>query len=228
MEALKMKQKMITILGFLLTMALLTGCNQDGEHVEQMMTKLEKAAELEAEFAAQQEPLGELEKQEQALYEEMKELGLGEIDQITELATEAATKADERKALIAKEYASIEAAREEFGGVPPLIGEIEDENLKMKATTLVEEWNNRSESYERLYNKYNETIELDKQFYEMYQREDLEMEEAQQIIEQINKNYEEILQLKDEFNQYTNNYNEAKIAFYKEANYEVQVADMQE
>jgi hypothetical protein len=228
MEAPKMKQKMIIFLGILLTIAIISGCNQDDEHVQQMLTKLEKAAELEADFAAQQEPLSELEKSEQALYEEMKELGLGELDQISVLATEAATIADERQALLAKEHTSIEASRAEFEGVGPIAEQIEEESLKVKANVLLDVWDKRYDSYLALYEKYNETIELDKQFYEMYQREDLEIEEVQQIIDQINKNYEEILRLKDEFNQYTTEYNEAKIEFYKEANYEVQVEGGQE
>jgi hypothetical protein len=228
MEAPIMKQKMLSLVGIFLVIGLLSACNQDDQVVEQMMDKLEKTAEVEADFAAQQDPLVELETKEQALYEQMKELGLGEIDEIIKLANEASTYADERKTLIANEKQAIDASNAEFEEVYELAKQIEDETLKEKANTVVAEWDKRYNSYSDLNEKYNETIELDQEFYQLFQLEDIEMEEIQQIIESINKKYEEILNLKEEFNTHTTAYNDAKIEFYKAANIEVIIADEQE
>jgi hypothetical protein len=220
-----MKKNMLMMVGYFLLIALITGCSQDNQVNEQVLEKLEKAAELETEFANLQEPLVDLEKREQALYDQMKELGLGEIDQIITLANEATSYAEERKALIEKESASIEASYEKYKEITTLINEIEDEELQGKLSIVMKEMDSRYDSYLALHEKYNLAIELDKEFYVLFQAEDLKLEEVKEIIDRINSNYEKILQLKDEFNAYTHAYNDAKINYYQAAELNVVVKD---
>jgi hypothetical protein len=218
-----MKRNMLVFFGYILLLLVVSGCNQDSQVAEQILEKIEAAANLETTFAEKQEPLVELEVKEQSLYDEMKELGLGEIDKIIQLATEASTYAEERKALVAQENEAIEASYQKFNEINTLEEQLEEELLKEKLIVVKAEMDNRYNSYQSLNKLYNETVALDQQFYELFQREDLKIEEIQQIIDDMNSNYQQILQLKDEFNAYTHAYNEAKIEFYKAANFEVVV-----
>jgi hypothetical protein len=212
---------MITICLFFLV--LVTGCNnEENQAISDIQVVLEQAANIE-QLAKQQSSIVEYEQKEQKLYEEMKTLGLGEIDKIIELASKAIVYADERTALLKKEKESINNSYAEFKKVQDLTIQLEDEVLKGKVDTLIAEMENRYNAYNSLYDNYLKAIDLDKQFYEMFQLEDLTLEQVQELINEINSEYEQIIKLKDEFNAYTHAYNEAKLAFYQAAELNVVV-----
>ncbi len=81
---------------------------------------------------------------------------------------------------------------------------------------------NRYDSYDALYASYKEAIALDKELYQMFQKKDLKLEELEAKITEINSTYEKVLAENKKFNEYTEQYNQAKMDFYKEAEIEVE------
>jgi chromosome segregation ATPase len=209
------------IVVILLITFLLTGCESGPTPAEQIYVHLEKAVELEAEFENQQDPMVNLEQKEKELYDQIIALGMKEIDKIKQLSNEALTVVEEREMRLQQERESINLSRIEFKKTVDIISLIEDEKVKEMANQLTELMNNRYNSYEELYEAYSASITLDKELYQLFQKEDLTLDELEQQVEKINKSYEQVITLNETFNQYTTEYNTIKKDFYNSAGIEV-------
>jgi len=193
------------------------GCSNEPSVEEQVYTKLEEVVTLEASFKEQQEPLVELEKDEKKIYDEIISLSMKEYDQIVALSSEALSLVEERLSRIEKEHESINASKSEFETVVPIIEQIEDENLMEEANKVVEIMNRRYEAYDQLYTNYKNAISLDQKLYELFQQEDLSLEVLENHIKEINESYDLVMNSNKEFNQLTEEYNKAKLKFYKDS-----------
>lgn len=196
---------------------LLTGC-VNGESAEQeIFQTLEEVVELEASFEEQQGPLLELEKEESAIYDEILTLGMKEFDQIVKLSQEGLALVEQKEAAMKSEKESIEAARKQFEEVKTSIESLEDEELKKEAQALYQLMEQRYEAYMTLSNHYMKSMEVEKEMYELFQTEDLTLEQLQVQINDLNEKYEKINEANQSFNEYTDQYNKAKLEFYKKA-----------
>ncbi|WP_407268151.1 YkyA family protein [Radiobacillus sp. PE A8.2] len=214
-------------LSLLLTASLiwLVSCSSGPSTVEKMYEHMEEAVSLEQSFADQQQPLVELEQQEKDIYQQVINLGLEEIDQVKELSEQAITIINERAELIETEEASITAAKDEFDKIQPLIEEIEEEEVKTQAEELYQTMEDRYQAYTALNEAYVASLELDKQLYEMLQREDLTEEELTTHIDSINSSYEEVIAANEQFNAKTDEYNNMKEQFYSQAGLDVEYSE---
>jgi DNA repair exonuclease SbcCD ATPase subunit len=211
--------RVITISIFLIMF--LTGCNSGPLPEEQIYVHLEQAVKLETEFEEQQEPMTNLEQKEKELYNQIIELGLKELEQIKQLSAEAIQTVDDRKEMLDQEYESIKQSKAEFDKINEIVTQIEDEELKSESDALIQTMEERYQAYEELYAAYSTSISLDKELYEMFQVEDLTMEALEGKINEINKSYEQVIQLNESFNTITTNYNNQKKSFYETAGLEV-------
>ncbi|MFS0823775.1 YkyA family protein [Bacillus sp. 1P02SD] len=217
-----MKNKTFKLSFVLLCMIfLLMGCVNGPSPEEQIYEALEKVVTVEKDFEEQQEPLVELEKREKELYDEILTLGMKEFDQIVTLSKEALGIVSERETRINNEHESIKASKKEFQKVDSFISEIKEESVKEEADDLVSVMNQRYESYEELYSSYTEAIGYDKKLYEMFQNEELTLDELEQQINLINETYEKVVAANEAFNKLTDQYNNTKVSFYKNAGLEV-------
>lgn len=199
---------------------LLSGCGEN--QAETIYQHLEKAVVLEDMFKEQQAPLLEAEQKEHEIYEQIISLGMSEFDEIVRLSKEAITYVDKRNELIEKEKSSIEAGYEEFKKVTEQEVSKLEEDVVANLNEMIEMMDNRYDAYQKLYTNYKKAIELDRELYEMLQQEDLTIEELQAHIDKINESYEEVLAVKEEFNNYTEAYNELKKSFYEKTNLNVE------
>jgi Putative cell-wall binding lipoprotein len=211
--------KIIKLIAFLIV--ILSGCVGMTSPEEQMYEILEKTVTLEEEFQKQQDPLVEHEQAEQDLYNQIMSLGMKDFDEIVQLSNEALEHAEKREELIQKERQSIEKAQQEFIKVEDIVPTIKDEKIKAEAKKLVKTMSDRYEAHKQLYEAYMEGLALDKELYQMFQREDLTMEELEEHLTKINEAYERVLVANEAFNQKTEVYNELKLQFYQQAGLEV-------
>ncbi|WP_223700394.1 YkyA family protein [Sutcliffiella deserti] len=201
---------------------LLTGCINGESPEKEIFETLEDVVSLEESFEAQQEPLLKLEKEEQEIYEEIMSLGMKEFEQIVKLSEEGLALIEQRQEAMEIEKESIESSREKFEEVKTSIELLEDEELKTEAQSLYQLMEKRYEAYMILFNQYKESIELDKELYTLFQKEDLTLEQLQLQISKINEMYDKIKESNQTFNEYTEQYNEAKFTFYKNAGLDVE------
>src|SRR5699024_2091912 len=106
----KVRFKSVIIL--MLSALMLSACS--GESIEKKMYEhMEESVKLESDFVAQQQPLSELEQEEQELYQQISELTIDEFDDIQSLSERAIESIEERRGHIEIELDSIEASKAE-------------------------------------------------------------------------------------------------------------------
>ncbi len=202
---------------------IVAGCGDTPE--SQIYNQLEEAVQLEEGFQQQQEAITQLETKEHDLYNQIIELGIDEFDKIKDLAQQALTSIEERTEKIKMEKESLATSREAFTKVESFVQDIKDTEVKEKAEKLYDTMISRYDAYDKLNKAYNESLSLEKQLYEMLQLEDLDQAALQEQIEKINVKYQEIIKANEEFNSFTNEYNELKKGFYEQANINVKYVE---
>lgn len=199
---------------------LLTACGENA--TETIYDHLENAAQIEKEgFEVQQEPLVQAEEHEANLYNQIMELDMEQFEEIVSLADEAIESIEKRRELSANEKQSIEEGYEEFLAANEAFTALEEEPLADLSQTLKEAMEARYESYQKLYEVYAETLDLDEQLYNLLKTEDLDVETLTNQVEETNAKYEEFQEATDLFNEHTNTYNDAKQAFYEASDLDV-------
>ncbi|SET29117.1 Putative cell-wall binding lipoprotein [Oceanobacillus limi] len=210
-----MRIKKLFLILIFTTFFILSAC---GESIDtQVYNHLEKAVSLEEGFEQQQTSINELEKQEQSIYEEIIDLGMDDFEKIQELSNEAISVIDERKEKIELEKNSIEDSREEFLNTEELINEIDDDSVKEKANEMYDAMVERYKSYDVLYEKYMKSLTLEKELYEMLQKEEMDQDTVTEHIETINESYQDVIQANETFNSHTMEYNKLKKEYYNVA-----------
>ncbi|WP_017471758.1 YkyA family protein [Amphibacillus jilinensis] len=209
-----MRLKMVGLM--ILSGLLLVACS--GQSTEETMYEhMEEAVRLEGDFVDQQQPLGELEQKEQDIYQEISELGMDEYEEIRSLAEQAIASIEERRELTEKEIASIEASKSEFEQVEPLIADLEDEALQETAQEMVEKMNERYQAFLALHEAYQSSLDYDIALYELLMKEDLEEPEFTEQVDQVNSQYQEVIDANHAFNDATDAFNERKREFYDQS-----------
>lgn len=182
-----------------------------------MYNVLEDVVNKEKVFEEQQEPLVTLEKQEKELYDQIIKQGMKEYDQIVKLSDEALDLADKRKELFEKETTSLKESEQEFAKVADLKNQLDDPELKETANDLYDIMMKRYEAHRELYTKYSESLQYDKELYQMFKNKNLPLEVLEAQINKLNDSYKKVYAANEQFNKYTEQYNEKKLSFYKKA-----------
>lgn len=215
MYRMEVKKVRIKLLGTLLMGIVLVACSPSPTTEEKMFDHMEKSVELESEFVAQQQPLTELETEEQLIYEEISDLGMDEYETINTLADEALVSIEERLALTELEKSSIEAAKNEFDQIIPLSSDLEDESLQTLATEMIDGMEERYQAFITLHEAYRTSLEYDQELYQLLKQEDLEEEAFTEQIDKVNEQYQVVIDANQVFNENTNSFNDQKRDFYE-------------
>ncbi|MBP2256914.1 YkyA family protein [Virgibacillus alimentarius] len=211
---------------FFVTMTLLLFISACGKSTEEKIYEhLEEAVTLEEEFEKVQTEITELEKKERELYSTIIELGPDELDKIKETSKQAIETIEKRSNKMESEQESIHASQDEFEKIDKLIEKLEDEKTKNKAREMYEVMMDRYKHYDQLHKEYIKSLKLEKELYQMLQKEELEQEDLTAHIEKINKKYEKVLDKNEEFKEATANYNKLKKEFYDQTDLSVKYDD---
>jgi hypothetical protein len=213
---------LLIIFLLVVNLIILSGCLNQKTTTEKMYEVMEKVVMAETTFEAQQGPLVQAEKKEKQLYDEIISLGMKEYEQIVKLADEALLLVEERKTLMASETESIEKSEAQFEKLLPYIEKLEEPTLKKEAKKLYGVMVKRYRLHEDLQLAYTQALQLDKELYQMFKKEDLSMDELENQINHINEKYEKIYQINEQFNLNTEEYNELKLAFYQKAGFKIE------
>ncbi len=196
---------------------IISGCVQKKTPIEKMYDVLEKVVSEEKVFEEQQEPLVSLEKKEKGIYDRIIGLGMKEYGQIVKLSDEAIASADKRKEHMEKETSSLKESEKEFGKAADIKEEFNDPALKKSADELYDIMMKRYQAHDVLYKEYSEAVKNDKDLYEMFKNKNLPLEDLEAQVTKINETYKKVFEANKNFNQLTEQYNDKKLAFYKQA-----------
>src|SRR5699024_3832100 len=174
---------------FFVTMKLLLFISACGKSTEEKIYEhLEEAVTLEEEFEKVQTEITELEKKERELYSTIIELGPDELDKIKETSKQAIETIEKRSNKMESEQESIHASQDEFEKIDKLIEKLEDEKTKNQARKMYEVMKQRNKHYDQLHKEYIKSLKLEKELYQMLQKEELEQEDLTAHIEKLIKN----------------------------------------
>ncbi|MEH7110760.1 YkyA family protein [Neobacillus niacini] len=198
-------------------MILLSGCINKEPAAEKMYQVLEDVVEAEREFEEQQKPLVSLEKQEKDIYNQIMALGMKQHDEIVKLSDEALSIIEKRRELLQKEIESINASKTEFKKAKEIKNEITISAQKKKAEELFMIMTDRYKVHSQLSKEYLMALDSDKDLYIMLKNESVSYDKLEEQVTKLNNTYQKVFEKNEEFNDYTAQYNEKKLEFYKEA-----------
>lgn len=193
------------------------GCSFGKDTANKMYNHLEKAVNIEQGFIQYQKQLINKEQKEQSLYKKIVHLQTGKLKEVITISKQASQLAADRKQLIMKEKKVIDKAFDEFSKVKPLVGQLKNAASQKKANQMIQAMDQRHKVYRNLYDDYINSIDLDQKLYHMLESKDIKQVNLSTQVSKINGVYKEIEKEKDRFNQLTDQYNNAKKAFYKSA-----------
>ncbi|KZZ83167.1 hypothetical protein AS29_019695 [Bacillus sp. SJS] len=200
--------------------SILTGCMGPSPS-EQAYEALENVVSKESPFKKEQQPLLELEQKENKIYNQIIALGMKDFEKIKTLSGDALKLVADRKDRIETEQKSIAESEKAFKDAEEALGKIEDGKAEKEADELKKLMHDRYNSYNELAKSYKSAIALDEELYKMFQNKELKLEDLEAHISKINASYKEVMELNKKFNEYTEQYNTAKKAFYKAADIKV-------
>lgn len=206
-------QRKVWVIG-LLSVLLLAACSGEST-TKKISIHMEEAVQLETDFAAQQQPINQHEEKEQEIYQEISQLGMGEIDQIITLADEALQSIEERKEFLNAEKKSIDAGKEEFDKIESLIPDIEDESMQETATEMYDTMEEKYQAYITLHEAYAESLKNDQKLYELLKQEEVEETVVSEQIDKVNAQYQKVIEANNIFTEKTNAFNDIKKTFYE-------------
>ncbi|HDR7437147.1 TPA: YkyA family protein [Bacillus anthracis] len=203
-----------------LSVTLLSGClGQKPE--EKLYVAFESATKQEKTMFENTKKLAELEKQGQELYTQITIEGKENNQIVKEKLDQAIANIHDRKKVLEKEKATLENAQNEVKSVDKYIKKLEDKKLQEQAEKVQDMYKNRAESFNKLHDDYKKSLQLEQELYNMLQTKDVNLKSIHEKVNMLNKSYEQVLSNKDRFNTYTNEYNQKKLAFYKQANIKI-------
>ncbi|SFC03779.1 Putative cell-wall binding lipoprotein [Bacillus sp. OV322] len=195
----------------------LSGCFGSSSPEEQIQETLQNTVNQEKAFEKQQKPITDLEKQENAYYQQIIKLGMPQYDQIVSLSDKAIENIKKREQLVEKERKSIISSQDEFKKMDSEISDIDKKDVKKTAVTMQKTMDQRYKAHEKLYNLYKKSLADNKELYQLFKKKDLKMDELQTQIDKINQSYDKVMAENKHFNSLTDQYNKEKKAFYKKA-----------
>lgn len=214
-----MISRRIIILPFIIIVfsASLSGCFQQEKPAEKMYSVLEKVAVNEKDFEQAQDPLVQKEKKEKTIYDKIIELNTNQYDDKVKLSDEALTMVNDRKKYMETETKSLQQSEKEFKKVVPLKNKIDDKKLNDEANQLYDLMMNRYKAHQVLSKEYLAGVSEDQKLYQMFKNQNVTVENLEGQIKELNSIYKNIYAANNQFNRLTQQYNEKKLQFYKNA-----------
>ncbi|KXG10392.1 hypothetical protein AT864_00983 [Anoxybacillus sp. P3H1B] len=209
-----MKQAKLFFL-ILCLMVFVQGCKMLAPEKE-VMDALEKMAKYEDKMNEEHEQLVRLEQEQTKLYNEIMDLGMKRFSEVSKLSRKAQVLIEKRNKQIEEEYKNIEKAEEQLTIVKERLSHVQDETMKKQASPLIEIIGKRYDAYKSVYDHYHKALALEKEFYRLLEDEHVTLEKLQHQTDQINRAYKELLSANDQFNHYTEQYNQEKKRLYRE------------
>ncbi|MBE7128628.1 YkyA family protein [Bacillus mycoides] len=210
-----MKYGKVAVVG-VLSVGLLSGCF--GEKPEENLhTAFEAAATQEKSLVEDTKKLEQLEKQGQELYSQILQEGKEHNEAVTKKIEQATTNVDEREKVLKNERELLEKAQKETKSVQSNIEKLEDKKLQKQAKAVEESYKNRYDAFQKMNENYTKALATEKELYEKLKVKETKLKEIGENVKTVNELNMETQKAKEQFNTHTKEYNDNKLAFYKDA-----------
>ncbi|MGM2818882.1 YkyA family protein [Bacillus cereus group sp. Bce001] len=216
-----MKYGKVAVVGAL-SVGLLTGCF--GEKPEESLyTAFETAATQEKSLVDEAKKLEKLEKEGQELYSQILQEGKDHNDAVMKKIEQATANVDDREKVLKNEKEMLEKAQKETKSVQGNIEKLEDKKLQKQAKAVEESYKNRYDAFQKMNENYTKALATEKELYEKLKVKETKLKEIGEKVKAVNELTVEAQKSKEQFNNFTKEYNDSKLAFYKDA--EIKIKD---
>ena len=203
-----------------LSVGLLSGCF--GEKPEEnLFVAFENAAKQEKSLFEDAKKLETLEKQGQELYAQIIKEGKEHNEAVAQKLDQAVSNVGEREKILKNEKDALEKAQKETNSVQSNVEKIEDKKIQKQAKKVEEAYKNRYDAFQKMNESYVKSMAIEKELYAELKVKETKLKEIGEKVKAVNQLTEEMQKEKEKFNGYTKEYNEGKLAFYKEAKIKV-------
>ncbi|MDA1644130.1 MULTISPECIES: YkyA family protein [unclassified Bacillus cereus group] len=216
-----MKYGKVAVVGAL-SVGLLTGCF--GEKPEEnLYTAFETAATQEKSLVDEAKKLEKLEKEGQELYSQILQEGKDHNDAVMKKIEQATANVNDREKALKNEKEMLEKAQKETKSVQGNIEKLEDKKLQKQAKAVEESYKNRYDAFQKMNGNYTKALATEKELYEKLKVKETKLKEIGEKVKAVNELTVEAQKSKEQFNNFTKEYNDSKLAFYKDA--EIKIKD---
>ncbi|MED2584817.1 YkyA family protein, partial [Bacillus thuringiensis] len=167
--------------------------------------------------------LEQLEKQGQELYAQILQEGKDHNEAVVKKIEQATANVDDREKVLKSEKEMLEKAQKETKSVQSNIEKIEDKKLQKQAKAVEESYKNRYDAFQKMNENYTKVLATEKELYEKLKVKETKLKEIGEKIKTVNELNVEAQKSKEQFNKFTKEYNDSKLAFYKGA--EIKIKD---
>lgn len=199
-----------------LSVGVLTGCF--GEKPEEnLYTAFETAATQEKSLVDEAKKLEGLEKQGQELYSQILQEGKDHNDAVMKKIEQATANVADREKVLKNEKEMLEKAQKETKSVQSNIERLEDKKVQKQAKAVEESYKKRYDAFQKMNENYTKALATEKELYEQLKVKETKLKEIGEKVKTFNELNGEAQKSKEQFNNYTKEYNDSKLAFYKDA-----------
>lgn len=197
-----------------LTLAL-TGCGTPAE--DKLFQAIEQASAAENQVPTAFEQLKQLEAKDQQQYDNILNKGERDSTNVQMLISNTEAILQERQQAIDLAKEQLDQAKSELGDLSGSMKKLKDDALKQKTEQIVTAYTKRYESFQSLHARYIELLKAEQSVYDTLKEQDTKLKAVQAAVAQRNQVLQQVEELKNQFNDYTKQFNDMKQDLYAAA-----------
>ncbi|MFX3624072.1 MAG: YkyA family protein [Ectobacillus sp.] len=200
---------------------LLTGCFGPKPE-EELYVIFENAAKQEKGMFKSAAQLEKIETENKELYNKILQDGKEDNQTVQSIIDKAVQGVNDRKKIVDDERDMLKKAQQEMKESKEYIKDLQEAGMKAQAKKVVNLYKERYETFEEMHAAYKKALVSEKELYHMLQAKEEKLKTISDKVKEVNKLYENVGVKNEKFNQYTEQYNQEKVAFYKQADFKIE------
>lgn len=200
---------------------LLSGCFGPKPE-EELYAVFEDAVKQETTLFEEAKALEALEQKNAQLYDSILQGGQEDSNQVKGAVEQAVQGLKERASILAKEQKALEKAHSKMKEANQYIDKIEDKKLSKQAEKVVSLYEERFTAFVHMHDAYKKALASEEKLYGMLQTKTEKLKTITDQVKEVNGLYANMQTHNEAFNQLTQQYNQEKVRFYKQANFRIQ------
>lgn len=193
----------------------LAGCGT--APTQQLFDSFEKASALETTVPASFEQLKLLEAKDQNQYGNILTNGAENNVNVKTLIDNTSKALDDRQKALDDAKLQLDEGYKVASGFTKSADKLKDDQLKKQADEVITAYTKRYDTFQTLHKQYTDLIAAEKSVYEALKTSDTNIKSIQESVAARNQVFQQVEQLKQQFNDFTKQFNEKKQKFYTEA-----------
>lgn len=213
---MKLSKKMVLPLLWILAIIIVCICIDsinNEKRIEGFTAALEKSTKLEAGFAKKQQLLMDSINKEQQLFVTISQSSIDQEREIQENTKQALKKIDQAKGYLKETKQSFHDAYIELESMESTVSKIKDSDQRKKAANVLTWMSKRNTVFHAYSDNFSEAMKAGKDIYRLLGEKKYNDKKLDEQVKVVNRLYKEMDKQREQFNQYTKKFTQAKNAF---------------